>query len=49
MCTFHDHKTNVYSLAFSPDGRHFATGGADGWLHIYDVVVSAGDDCRSFV
>ncbi|RPD55852.1 WD40 repeat-like protein [Lentinus tigrinus ALCF2SS1-6] len=38
LCTFHDHKSNVYALAFSPDGRHFATGGADGWLYIYDVV-----------
>lgn len=39
---FHDHKENVYALAFSPDGRHVATGGGDGWLHIYDVRVSAG-------
>ncbi len=40
LCTFHDHKSNVYALAFSPDGRHLATGGADGWLYIYDVAVS---------
>lgn len=37
---FHDHKQNVYALAFSPDGRHIVTGGGDGWVHIYDVRVS---------
>ncbi|CDO75480.1 hypothetical protein BN946_scf184935.g16 [Trametes cinnabarina] len=34
---FHDHKSHVYSLAFSPDGRHFATAGGDGWMYVYDV------------
>ncbi|KAH9937343.1 WD40 repeat-like protein [Fomitopsis serialis] len=34
---FQDHKRHVYALAFSPDARFFATGGADGWLHVYDV------------
>lgn len=37
---FQDHKRHVYALAFSPDARFFATGGADGWLHVYDVKVS---------
>lgn len=36
---FQDHKRLVYALAFSPDARFFATGGADGWLHVYDVKV----------
>ncbi|KAI0931269.1 hypothetical protein AcW1_001282 [Taiwanofungus camphoratus] len=34
---FEDHKRHVYALAFSPDARFFATGGGDGWLHVYDV------------
>ncbi|KAJ8495610.1 hypothetical protein ONZ51_g1574 [Trametes cubensis] len=34
---FHDHKSHVYNLAFSPDSRHFATAGGDGWLYVYDV------------
>ncbi|KAI0328494.1 WD40 repeat-like protein [Cubamyces sp. BRFM 1775] len=34
---FHDHKSHVYNLAFSPDSRHFATAGGDGWLYIYDA------------
>ncbi|OBZ68595.1 F-box-like/WD repeat-containing protein TBL1XR1 [Grifola frondosa] len=34
---FSDHKRHVYALVFSPDGRFFATGGGDGWLHVYDV------------
>ncbi|KAI0756874.1 WD40 repeat-like protein [Daedaleopsis nitida] len=37
LCKFDDHKSNVYALAFSPDGRHISTGGGDGWLYIYDV------------
>lgn len=36
---FQDHKRHVYALAFSPDARFFATGGGDGWLHVYDVKV----------
>lgn len=45
--TFEDHKHHVYALAFCPDGRFYATGGGDGWLHVYDVKVSGvyGDDC----
>ncbi|CCL98106.1 uncharacterized protein FIBRA_00100 [Fibroporia radiculosa] len=35
--SFDDHKKHVYALAFSPDARFFATGGGDGWLHVYDV------------
>ncbi|TBU34793.1 WD40 repeat-like protein [Dichomitus squalens] len=37
LCSFDDHKKNVYALAFSPDGRHIATAGGDGCLHIYDI------------
>ena len=40
LCSFDDHKKNVYALAFSPDGRHIATAGGDGCLHIYDIRVS---------
>ncbi|KAH9950912.1 WD40 repeat-like protein [Amylocystis lapponica] len=34
---FEDHTQHVYALAFCPDARFFATGGGDGWLHVYDV------------
>lgn len=34
---FQHHKAAVYTLAFSPDGRLFATAGADGYLYVYDV------------
>ena len=50
LCSFDDHKKNVYALAFSPDGRHIATAGGDGCLHIYDIRVSliAGDElCKA--
>jgi len=30
-----DHKRPVYAVAFSPDSNWLATGGGDGWLHIY--------------
>ncbi|OJT15949.1 F-box-like/WD repeat-containing protein TBL1XR1 [Trametes pubescens] len=34
---FHDHTKHVYNLAFSPDGRLFASAGGDGWLFVYDA------------
>ncbi|GBE77654.1 WD40 repeat-like protein [Sparassis crispa] len=34
---FQDHLDQVYTMAFSPDGRFLASAGNDGWLHIYDV------------
>ena len=43
LCSFDDHKKNVYALAFSPDGRHIATAGGDGCLHIYDIRVSLSE------
>ena len=45
---FQDHKRHVYALAFSPDARFFATGGADGWLHVYDVKVSYRTACEAY-
>ncbi|KAI6135491.1 WD40 repeat-like protein [Pisolithus croceorrhizus] len=35
-----DHTKPVYSLSFSPEGFQLATGGGDGYLHLYDVKVS---------
>ncbi|KAI0094185.1 WD40-repeat-containing domain protein [Irpex rosettiformis] len=34
---FSDHRDSIYTLRFSPDGRFFTTGGADGWMFVYDV------------
>lgn len=39
---FDDHKGSVFSLAFSPNGKQFATAGGDGHLFIYNVQVSEG-------
>lgn len=36
---FKDHTASIYTLSFSPDSRLFATAGADGCLHVYDVKV----------
>jgi transducin (beta)-like 1 len=36
---FNDHKTPVFAVCFSPDGRFLTTGGGDGWLYVYDVKV----------
>ncbi|EKM61352.1 uncharacterized protein PHACADRAFT_247901 [Phanerochaete carnosa HHB-10118-sp] len=34
---FSDHAASIYTIAFSPDSRLFATAGADGYLRVYDV------------
>jgi transducin (beta)-like 1 len=36
---FTHHKKPIYTIAFSPDGRWLATGGGDGWFHLYDTAV----------
>lgn len=38
---FSDHTKPVYAVTFSPDGRFLTCGGGDGWVYIYDMVVSA--------
>lgn len=38
---FSDHTRPVYAVAFSPDGRFLTCGGGDGWVYIYDMLVSA--------
>ncbi len=35
--TFADHRGAVWSIAYSPDGRQIAAGGADGRLHLWDA------------
>src|SRR6266478_4695041 len=36
---FTHHKKPIYAISFSPDGRWLATGGGDGWFHLYDAAV----------
>ena len=36
-CVLRAHKEPVYSVAFSPDGQHVASGSFDRWLHIWHV------------
>ena len=42
---FNDHTSSIYTIAFSPDSRLFATAGADGYLHVYDMKVSLDSPC----
>src|SRR4051794_34890305 len=37
MISFTAHQGRVASLAFSPDGRHLASSGNDGRLHVWDA------------
>ena len=36
---FTHHKKPIYAISFSPDGKWLATGGGDGWFHLYDAAV----------
>ncbi|KAF9055898.1 WD40-repeat-containing domain protein [Panaeolus papilionaceus] len=38
---FQDHLRPLYALKLSDDGKFMATGGADGWLHIYHIRTQA--------
>ncbi|KAI0003805.1 WD40 repeat-like protein [Russula compacta] len=33
---FRYHKKPIYTISFSPNGKWLATGGGDGWFHLYD-------------
>lgn len=48
LTAFNDHTASIYTISFSPDARLFATAGADGYLHIYDVKVSTRCACLTF-
>ena len=39
---YEDHMRPIYAVAISPDGKFLATGGGDGWLHIYHIRVRPG-------
>jgi WD40 repeat protein len=39
---FTHHNKPIYAISFSPDGRWLATGGGDGWFHLYDAAVRTG-------
>lgn len=39
------HQEPVYSVAFSPDGRHLASGSFDKCVHIWNTQVSS--ECRA--
>lgn len=41
--TLTKHQEPVYSVAFSPDGKHLASGSFDKCVHIWNTTVSAGD------
>lgn len=43
---FQDHLRPLYALKLSDDGKFMATGGADGWLHIYHIRVREVAICR---
>src|SRR5262249_57398128 len=40
--TFHGHKTDRISVAFSPDGRHLATGNWHGTVKLWDAMAGVG-------
>ena len=35
--TFEEHADQVWSVAYSPDGKRLVSGGEDGKLNVYDV------------
>src|SRR5258708_38483856 len=44
---FTHHKKPIYAISFSPDGKWLATGGGDGWFHLYDAAVRFTSVCCS--
>lgn len=46
--TLTKHQEPVYSVAFSPDGKHLASGSFDKCVHIWNTTVSRPQICTIF-